>query len=284
LIGTNLRKKLLNPVLVSLLRDNTRKNCAALMIAQTRFVAYYRISTLPRKRSSPDLQTQRGAVKAYGKETLVAEFIEIEPECKPRWCELEKALATAQAHNAVLVIANLGRLTRSSRFLTRLLQAGIEVRFCDLPANQSRNCKSALKRLIATAEHQAQRTSIRTKAGLAAAKRRGVKVGGLRAGASLSSRARASGRAVRQERANAFAFTVGPVIENIRQDGTIALASIAKELIRQGVPSARGGRWTGTQVGHVRDRFLALNLSRAPDQGARWSRWSATDQIRKAEL
>ncbi len=254
------------------------------MTAQTRFVAYYRISTLPRKRSSPDLQTQRGTVKAYGGETLVAEFIEIEPGCKPRWCELEKALATAQAHDAVLVIANLGRLTRSSRFLTQLLLAGIEVRFCDLPANHSRNCKSVLKRLIATAERHAQRTSIRTKAGLAAAKRRGVKVGGLRAGAGLSSQARASGRAVREERANAFAFTVGPVIEDIRQNGTVALASIAKELIRQGVPSARGGRWTGTQVSHVRDRFLALESGHAPGQRARWSRWGAADQIRKAEL
>jgi DNA invertase Pin-like site-specific DNA recombinase len=254
------------------------------MTTQTRFVAYYRISILPRKRSSPDLQTQWGAVKAHGAKTVVAEFIEIEPESRPRWCELEKALATAQTHNAVLVIANLGRLIRSSRFLTRLLQSGIEVRFCDLPANQNRNCKSALERLIATADRHAERTSIRTKAGLAAAKRRGVKVGGLRAGANLSSQARASGRAVREKRANAFAFTVGPLIENIRQNGTRALASIAKELIRQGVPSARGGRWTGAQVGHVRDRFLTLKSSHALDQGAGWNRWGAADQIRKAEL
>jgi hypothetical protein len=89
---------------------------------------------------------------------------------------------------------------------------------------------------------------------------RGVKLGGFRAGAEPTTQARASGQAVRQERANAFACAVGPVIERIRENGTIAQASIAKELIKQGVPSARGGHWTGTQVDHVRDRFLALKI------------------------
>jgi DNA invertase Pin-like site-specific DNA recombinase len=254
------------------------------MTAQIRFIAYYRISTRPREGFSADLEAQRAAVKVQVGESEFAEFLENDMECKSRWRELEKALAVAQTHDAVLVIAKLGRLTRSSRFLTRLLQSGIEVRFCDLPANQRRNCKTVLKRLLVTAERHAERTSIRTKAGLAAAKRRGVKLGGSRAGASLSSQARASGRAVRKERANAFAFAVGPLIESIRENGTIASATIAKELIRQGVRSARGGRWTGTQVCHVRDRFLALKSSQAPDQRARLSGWGAADQLRKAQL
>jgi hypothetical protein len=38
-----------------------------------------------------------------------------------------------RAHRAALVVAKVDRLARSQAFLSRLLEAGVDVRFCDLP-------------------------------------------------------------------------------------------------------------------------------------------------------
>jgi DNA invertase Pin-like site-specific DNA recombinase len=48
--------------------------------------------------------------------------------------ELDKALAAAQMRHVPLVVAKVDRLTRSVAFLSRLLEAGVDVRFADLPA------------------------------------------------------------------------------------------------------------------------------------------------------
>jgi hypothetical protein len=44
------------------------------------------------------------------------------------------ALAAARVHRVPLVVAKVDRLTRSVAFLSRLLEAGADVRFADLPA------------------------------------------------------------------------------------------------------------------------------------------------------
>jgi hypothetical protein len=43
-----------------------------------------------------------------------------------------KALAAARVHQVPLVVAKVERLTRSVAFLSRLLEAGVDVRFADL--------------------------------------------------------------------------------------------------------------------------------------------------------
>jgi DNA invertase Pin-like site-specific DNA recombinase len=46
---------------------------------------------------------------------------------------LEKALAAARVRQAPLVVAKVDRLTRSVAFLSRLLEARVDVRFADFP-------------------------------------------------------------------------------------------------------------------------------------------------------
>ena len=103
-----------------------------------------------------------------------------------------------------LVVAEVGRLTRSVAFLSRLLEAGVDVRFADLPAIEGATGKFLLQQMAAVAELEAGMISARTKAALAAAKRRGVKLGGDR-GVRLTAKARAAGNAAQRARAQARA-------------------------------------------------------------------------------
>jgi DNA invertase Pin-like site-specific DNA recombinase len=64
---------------------------------------------------------------------LIAEFAEVESGKRSDRPELDKALAACRLHRAKLVVAKVDRLTRSVAFLSRLLEAGVDVLFCDLP-------------------------------------------------------------------------------------------------------------------------------------------------------
>jgi DNA invertase Pin-like site-specific DNA recombinase len=71
------------------------------------------------------------------------------------------------------------------------LEAGVDVRFADLPLIEGPPASFCCK-MAAVAELEAGMISKRTKDALAAAKRRGVKLGGDR-GARLTAKARAAG-------------------------------------------------------------------------------------------
>jgi hypothetical protein len=59
-----------------------------------------------------------------------------------------------------------------------ILEAGVDVRFADLPMIEGATGKFLLQQMAAVAELEAGIISARTKAALAAAKRRGVRLGG----------------------------------------------------------------------------------------------------------
>ena len=92
--------------------------------------------------------------------------------------------------------------------------------------------------------------SARTKAALAAAKRRGVKLGGDR-GARLTAKARAAGRATLQERARSRAVDLAPTIKELQAAGCESLRAIAAGLEERGIPAARGGKWSAVQVSRL---------------------------------
>ena len=82
------------------------------------------------------LEAQRQAVTNYlngGNWRIIAEFVEVESGKRSDRPELDKALAAARLRQVPLVVAKVDRLTRSVAFLSRLLEAGVDVRFADLP-------------------------------------------------------------------------------------------------------------------------------------------------------
>ena len=97
------------------------------------------------------------------------------------------------------------------------------------------------------AEMERDFISTRTKAALAAAKARGVKLGGARP------EAEARHKAVRDE-ADARAKTIAPTITSMRESGS-TWEQIAMQLNAMNVPTARGGKWYGKTVLNAANRL-----------------------------
>src|SRR3984957_7380139 len=153
------------------------------MVSNGKFVAYYRVSTERQGRSGLGLDAQRSAVAGYlngGNWSIVSEFTEVESGRKADRAALDKALAAARLHRCPLVVSKVDRLTRSVAFLSRLLEANVDVRFADLPQIEGATGRFLLQQMVAVAELEAGMISARTKAALAQAKKRGVKLGGRR--------------------------------------------------------------------------------------------------------
>ena len=100
-----------------------------------------------------------------------------------------------------------------------------------------------LTQMVAVAELEAGLTSERTKAALAAAKRKGVTLGNPRL-----QEAGAAGVASIKRGADDFAKQVLPVIRDIQTGGAQTLRAIAEQFTARRVPTRRGGNWDAPQV------------------------------------
>jgi DNA invertase Pin-like site-specific DNA recombinase len=87
---------------------------------------------------------------------------------------LKKALDHCRRVNATLVIAKLDRLTRDPDFIGELLKGDVPFLALDLPSAN----RFTIRIFAALAEEEARLISERTKSALAAAKARGVRLGG----------------------------------------------------------------------------------------------------------
>lgn len=228
------------------------------MVSHGGFVAYYRVSTRRQGRSGLGIAAQREAVARYlngGDWRIVGEFTEVESGRRGDRPELTKALAAARLHQVPIVVAKVDRLTRSVSFLSRLLDAGVDVRFADLPTIEGPTGRFMLQQMASVAELEAGFISARTKAALAAAKRRGVKLGGRQQGSWNFTRAdRKRGAEAVHRTAASRAADLAPVIAELQAAGCTSLRAIAAGLNERKIPTARGGEWSAVQVMRVIER------------------------------
>jgi DNA invertase Pin-like site-specific DNA recombinase len=224
-------------------------------MAQGGFVAYYRVSTARQGASGLGLEAQQAAVAHYlngGDWSIIGAFTEVESGRRNDRPELDRALHMARVHRVPLIVAKVNRLARSKGFLERILESGVDVRFCDLPKIEGPTGRFILQQMAAVAELEAGLISTRTKEALRAAKERGKKLGGDR-GVTLDDATREAGRAAITARAQARKADLAPVIAELRRAGIKSLGGIARALNERGIPTARGGAggWTPMQVSRV---------------------------------
>jgi DNA invertase Pin-like site-specific DNA recombinase len=214
-----------------------------------RFVTYLRVSTERQGQSGLGLEAQRAAVAAHvlGRGEVVAEFVEVESGKRAERPQLAQALVDAKRTGAVLLIAKLDRLARNVAFIANLLESGVEVTAADMPEAN----RFVLHIMAAVAEQEACAISERTKAALAAAKARGVRLGWSNPKRAFEQRQAANkGAAVNRARALTHAENVLPVIKQIRAGGA-SLRQMAAELNARGIKTARGGKWHATTVRNI---------------------------------
>jgi DNA invertase Pin-like site-specific DNA recombinase len=205
------------------------------------------VSTDRQGMSGLGLAAQKDAVQARlngGPWALVGEFVEVESGRRAKRPQLLAALATCKRQKAKLVVAKLDRLTRNVRFMLTLIDSGVDVLFCDLPEITGAMGRFLLTTMASTAELEAGLVSERTKAALAAAKRRGRKLGTY--GRVLAARNHAE--------AVARANQLGPVIREMQSQG-YKLLDMAAELNKRKIATPRGGEWHPQTVKRVVQRL-----------------------------
>jgi len=139
-----------------------------------KFVTYFRVSTAKQGLSGLGLDAQKDLVTRYlNGVTPIAEFTEIESGKNNDRPQLRAALDMCKRKKAILVIAKLDRLSRSTAFVSSLIEAGTDFVAADNPHAS----KVVLQMFSVMAEWERDQISARTKAALAAAKARGVKLG-----------------------------------------------------------------------------------------------------------
>jgi len=123
------------------------------MVSHGKFVAYYRVSTARQGRSG--LASMRSAKRLRPISTVVAGASSANTPKSRAASGLtdraRKGSSCARLHKAALVVAKVDRLTRSTAFLSRLLEAGVDVRFCDLPQIEGPTGRFMLQQLVAVA-------------------------------------------------------------------------------------------------------------------------------------
>lgn len=227
-------------------------------------VAYYRVSTTRQGESGYGMEAQQvavaGLLQRLGHE-LVAEFTEVESGRKNSRPQLSAALSEARNRGALLVVAKLDRLARDVELISSLVKEAERngfggLLFADFPDVDPTTPEGELfiHQMAAFAQFEARRISQRTKAGLAVAKSRGVKLGGIRPGQERSN-------AVRAQKAAEGAERLRGILEPLSASGA-SLRAMAAALEAAGVTTASGAtRWSPIQVSRALKRLEPLKAT-----------------------
>lgn len=213
-------------------------------------VAYYRVSTDKQGESGLGLAAQEHAVREFAEReryTITSEFTEVESGKNDKRPKLLAALSQCKKERATLIVAKLSRLGRSVSLIANLMDKNTDFKAVDNP-----NANKPMIQMIAVFdEYERDQISLRTKEGLAAAKRNG-KVLGRTAKEILAPRNAAA--------AVQFAEQTRPTIEEIRAAGFKSIRAICAELNKRKVPTFRAGSlWHYSSVNAILKRIDSIN-------------------------
>ena len=211
-------------------------------------IAYYRVSKPSQGESGLSLEAQQDRVHRYAASnnmTIIREFVEVESGLNGDRPLVNELIALSKSLGARILIASQCRLARSVLFFALLLESKIPFTNVDSPNDP----ELVIYIKAAIDQDECRRISERTKAALAAAKRRGVVLG-----ASCRELNRKTRLAI-----DAFVLKMMPIIQDLQFLGFTTVRSVMEELNRRGIPSFRGGRWHITTVYNLLLRIKELD-------------------------
>jgi DNA invertase Pin-like site-specific DNA recombinase len=231
-------------------------------------VAYYIVKY--KDRSRVDLKAQQAAVQSVVRRNggeVIAEFIEIDRGRDSHWPKLKYAIPYTKSIEGTLVVARLDRWVRNAAVTSRLIESGIDFICSDNP-NVNRE---TLPIVASLAANESTRVSEQIRAGLQAAKERGVKLGsareghwdgredrrreGARKGLPIAVKAAAEARMIKA--LNAYSALL-PRIVNMRDEEKLTLSEIAKRINAEGHQTRAGLPFTPTMIIRLLKRADAL--------------------------
>ena len=207
------------------------------------FVLYLRVSTARQGASGLGLEAQRALVAPYERH-IIATYQDVESGKRADRPNLARALDHCKREGACLLIAKVDRLSRDVEFLFKIKNSGVDILAADAP--HMGTLEWGIRAVFA--QHEREEISRRTKAALAAAKARGVKLGSgdPRAGGLAASRKRRENMDATCQRARSTIIAL--------RDGGASLRQIAANLNDMGLPTAQGGLWYASTVRAVINR------------------------------
>jgi DNA invertase Pin-like site-specific DNA recombinase len=178
---------------------------------------------------------------------IIAEKVEIETgkgsDALDRRPQLAAALALARRQRCSIAVAKLDRLSRDVHFISGLMVHRVPFLVAELGPDVD---PFILHLFAALAEEERALIATRTKAALAAAKARGVKLGGPKLATARKQAVQALKHTADRRAANVI-----PVINEVRKAGATTLREIAEALNARGISTPRGGSWYPTSVKNV---------------------------------
>jgi DNA invertase Pin-like site-specific DNA recombinase len=222
-------------------------------------VGYIRVSTAQQGRSGLGIEAQRSAIARFAEAegfTLGREFVEVETgkgsdvghyaPALDRRPQLTAALAEARKQRCAVVVAKLDRLSRDVHFISGLMAHRVRFIVAELGPDVD---PFVLHLYAALAEKERAMISERTRRALAAAKARGVTLGGPKL-----PKARKAAMAVITSNADHHAANVLPIIREAKRAGAKTFRAIADVLNARGIHTARGGQWHAMTVKNLMAR------------------------------
>ena len=174
----------------------------------------------------------------------IASYTEVQSGADDDRPEMGKAIAHAKREGATLLVAKLDRLSRRVSFIAGLLDdQRLLFRVACMPTAD----KFQLHIYAALAEQEREFISARTKAGLAAAKARGVVLGGLRPNTIRTNEA---AKAKADSDAEQLRGVIAPMVAS-----GMTLRAVAEALAKAGRTSRNGTPLHPTQVARIIERL-----------------------------
>ena len=211
-------------------------------------IAYTRVSTAQQGTSRNGLEAQQAAIAQYAAQHGLEVLYYVEEvetgkgsDALDRRPVLKSALRDAKRNKAAIIVSKLDRLSRDVHFISGLMAQRVPFIVAELGPDVD---PFMLHIYAAVAEKERALISQRTKAALASAKARGVRLGNqtnlddARAKASVAVKASAVAR-------NAAAVLT---LTALRAEGITSYSALARDLNARGIASPRGGEWHATSV------------------------------------
>jgi len=215
-----------------------------------KYVIYRRVSTAAQGESGLGLEAQDRDIALFLENysdtpfDVLGTFTDVESGKHDNRPELAKALDLARKEGAEVLVSKLDRLSRDVAFIANLLKdKRISFRVASMPHAD----KFQLHIYAALAEQERDFISLRTKQALAAAKARGVKLGGMRDATMKRNDAAIAA-------ADAAAQRVAAIVVPMRA-ANATLQQIADALNAANVPTPRGAKWLPMSVSNALKRL-----------------------------